>query len=160
MKAQIERALLDNYEKYYRVAYSYVRNEQDALDVVQDSAYKAIKNWRKVKEPQYIDTWIYRIVTNTALNLLKKQKNISSYEENLPFLPQEQEPFSHRDEVLSLLDHLDETERTILILRFFEELKIDQIARIIQENPNTTKSRLYRALQKLRKYIDTSHLAY
>lgn len=160
MKAQIEQALLDNYEKYYRVAYSYVKNEQDALDVVQDSAYKAIKNWRKVKEPQYIETWIYRIVTNTALNLLKKQKHISSYEENLSSVPQKQDTFSQKYEVLALLDHLEETERTILILRFFEELKIDQIARIIHENPNTTKSKLYRALQKLKKQVDTTNLAY
>lgn len=160
MKAQIEQALLDNYEKYYRVAYSYVKNEQDALDVVQESAYKAIKNWRKVKKPEYIETWIYRIVTNTALNLLKKQKQVSSYEENLSQAPQEPGLSSSQNEVLSLLDTLEETERTILILRFFEELKIDQIAQIIHENPNTTKSKLYRALEKLKKQIDTCHFAY
>ena len=38
----VERALTEGYEKYYRLAYSYVHNEADALDIVQEAAYKAI----------------------------------------------------------------------------------------------------------------------
>ncbi|MEI3526183.1 MAG: sigma factor [Eubacteriales bacterium] len=47
---------MDNYEAMYRLAYSYVRNEEDALDIVQESVYKAIKNAGKVQQEAYIRT--------------------------------------------------------------------------------------------------------
>ena len=52
--ADTERILTDNYEKYYRLAYSYMRNEDDALDVVQESAYRAIRDCGKVKNKMCI----------------------------------------------------------------------------------------------------------
>ena len=60
----VERALTEGYEKYYRLAYSYVHNEADALDIVQEAAYKAILKSDSLKEPQYVETWVYRIVIN------------------------------------------------------------------------------------------------
>ena len=48
------------------------------------------------------------------------------------------------------LDHLPEKYRTVIILRFFEDLKIEEIAEILNENTNTIKTRLYKALEKLR----------
>ena len=62
----MERALTEGYEKYYRLAYSYVHNEADALDIVQEAAYKAILKSDSLKEPQYVETWVYRIVINEA----------------------------------------------------------------------------------------------
>lgn len=53
----VERALTEGYEKYYRLAYSYVHNEADALDIVQEAAYKAILKSDSLKEPQYVETW-------------------------------------------------------------------------------------------------------
>ena len=71
---QIQEELTTNYEKYYRLAYSYVKNEADAMDIVQEGAYKAILNSSQVKEKSYIGTWIYRIIINEALNYIKKFK--------------------------------------------------------------------------------------
>ena len=61
-------------ENYYRLAYSYVKNEADAMDIVQEGAYKAILNSSQVREKSYIGTWIYRIIINEALNYIKKFK--------------------------------------------------------------------------------------
>lgn len=52
----IEAQLIADYKKLYRLAYSYVHNENDALDIVQESAYKAIKNSHSLKNPQYVGT--------------------------------------------------------------------------------------------------------
>ena len=79
---ETEKILLENYEKYYRLAYSYVKTEHDALDVVQESAYKAIRDCGKVRERKYIGTWIYRIVVNTALDLLRRQGREVSLDES------------------------------------------------------------------------------
>lgn len=71
----VEQEILASYEQLYRLAITYVKNEQDAMDVVQESAYKAMKNAGQVKEETYIKTWLWRIVINTSLDMCKKQKS-------------------------------------------------------------------------------------
>ena len=73
----IEDVLTENYRQLYRLAYGYVRNEEDALDIVQESAYKAIREADKLKTPAFAKTWIYRIVTNECLRLLNGRDGIS-----------------------------------------------------------------------------------
>ncbi len=146
-EAAIEQLLLDNYETYYRLAYSYVRQEQDALDIVQESAYKAIKDCQKVKNPQYLSTWLYRIVINTALDLIRKRKK----EELSDTMPEAVWEDRYGDVDLKyMLEQLDEKSRTVVILRYFEDMKLEEIAKILDENLNTVKARLYRTLKKLR----------
>ena len=72
----VERALTEGYEKYYRLAYSYVHNEADALDIVQEAAYKAILKSDSLKEPQYVETWVYRIVINEACSFHRTRRSI------------------------------------------------------------------------------------
>ncbi len=55
----VEDLLLANYNQYFRLAYSYVHNEDDAGDIVQNTAYKAIKNSSQLKETQYASTWLF-----------------------------------------------------------------------------------------------------
>ena len=49
----VEQEILASYDKLYRLAFSYVKNEQDAMDVVQESVYKAMKNASQIKEKKY-----------------------------------------------------------------------------------------------------------
>lgn len=152
--ADTERILTDNYEKYYRLAYSYMRNEDDALDVVQESAYRAIRDCGKVKNKDYLSTWIYRIVVNTALDMLRRKKKETTTEE-LPEIPVEDQ---YRDlELRTVLNQLDDKSRTIILLRYFEDLKLEDIADIVGDNLNTVKARLYRSLKKLRLNLEAEH---
>ena len=77
----VENILYEKYNSYYRMAMSYVHNESDAMDIVQEGAYKAIKNSNSLKEPAFAGTWIYRIMLNEVYRFLKKNKGISSLEE-------------------------------------------------------------------------------
>lgn len=146
---KIQQVLLECYEKYYRLAYSYMGNQEDALDVVQESAYKAIRDSKKVENENYISTWIYRIVVNTAIDMLRKRKKegintqIEDYE-----MPVE-DTYSDPDLAVAL-NRLKAEERLVITLRYFEELSLEEISDIAGEPLNTIKSRLYRALKKLR----------
>ncbi len=148
-----EQILIDNYEKYYRLAYSYTRTQEDALDVVQESAYKAIRDCNKVENPNYISTWIYRIVVNTSIDLLRKrQKNesiVGKLDEDVSY----EDSYSNPD-LKAALEQLDESEKTVIVLRYFEDLKLDDIARITDSNLNTVKARLYRGLKKLKDKME------
>ena len=146
---KIQQVLLECYEKYYRLAYSYMGNQEDALDVVQESAYKAIRDSKKVENENYISTWIYRIVVNTAIDMLRKRKKegintqIEDYE-----MPVE-DTYSDPDLAVAL-NRLKAEEQLVITLRYFEELSLEEISDIAGEPLSTIKSRLYRALKKLR----------
>lgn len=149
IEAEVERLLLQDYQKYYRLAYSYVGNEADALDIVQESAYKAMKDSRKVREPDYIGTWLHRIVMNTALDLLRKRKkeNVTLADEavEIPYMDE-----YHDLDLMDVLKRLGERDRTVIVLRYFEDMKIEDVARVTGDNLNTVKTRIYRALKRLR----------
>ena len=72
LQKRVEEQVLDSYEAMYRLAYTYVRNEEDALDIVQESVYKAIKYSGRVRQEAHIRTWLWRIVMNTAVDFIRK----------------------------------------------------------------------------------------
>ena len=116
-EALVHECLIKNYEKYYRMAYSYVFCEQDAMDIVQEGAYRAILKSDLLKQPEYVDTWICKIVINEALRFLKKNKLTSVDMESLP--EQGQEDQVEDIDLQRALDKLDEQERAIVVLRYF-----------------------------------------
>lgn len=151
VEMETERVLLENYDKYYRLAYSYMKSEQDALDVVQESAYKAIRDCGQVKEQRYIGTWLYRIVVNTALDALRRRGREVALEE---WQENSWQPSYAGLELWEILDRLGEKERTVVVLRYFHDLKLEDIAGILGENVNTVKARLYRTLKKMRMELE------
>lgn len=154
LEEQIAAHALQYKDNYYRLAYSYVRNAEDALDIVQEAVYKAMLSVRSLKHPQYLRTWFYRIVVNTSLDFLRRHKKteLVGAEALAGLDPGRNDTYTDFD-LRQALDALPEQYRTVVVLRFFDDLKIEEIAEILDENPNTVKSRLYTALDKLRQNL-------
>lgn len=149
--AQTEKMLIDQYERFYRLAYSYVHNEADALDVVQESACKAIIQCKNLKDTEKLLPWLCRIVVNTSLDLLRSQIKEQPAEE----LPETVTEDKYQEfDLKEALNHLEPENRTIITLRYFEDMKLEDIALVVDENVNTVKARLYRSLKKLRIQLD------
>ena len=151
-EALVHECLIAHYEKYYRIAYSYVFQEQDAMDIVQEGAYRAILKSDSLKNPAYVDTWICRIMMNEAVRFLEKYRGRTA--------PMEEVPEEGREDGIEDLDlqqallKLNEEERRIVVLRYFEEEKLETIAAAMGLKVNTVKSRLYRAVEKLKTYME------
>ena len=150
----VENFIVENQEAYYRLAYSYVRNKENALDIVQDAIVKALHSIDRLKEQSYLKTWFYRIVVNTSIDYIRKHQRVSVMDGDILalHLPQLEDEVTDLD-LLDAIDQLPTKYKTIIILRFFEDLKIDEIAEITGDNVNTIKTRLYAALKKLRLEI-------
>ena len=71
-KELIEQIILEKYNQYFRLAYSYVHNDADACDIVQNGAYKAIKNSHTLHKPEFAETWLYRIMLNEIFRYAKQ----------------------------------------------------------------------------------------
>jgi RNA polymerase sigma-70 factor (ECF subfamily) len=154
-KKTIEMQIADYVMKYqdshYRLAYSIVKNSYDAQDVVQESITKAFSSKKSLKEPDYIKTWFYRIEVNTALDFLRKRnKTVPSDEDMLAGQDSGEYDEYQNFDLQKALDELPVNYRSVVILRYFEDLKIEEVAEVLNENVNTVKTRLYKALQKLR----------
>ena len=154
-KSLIEQIILEKYNQYYRLAYSYVHNEADASDIVQNGAYKAIRNSHTLNKPEYAETWIYRIMLNECFRYLKQPQFLSYeaiQEENGIEVGYTEDTYANVD-LQRAMDALPEKDKAIVILKYFEDKKLEEIAEILDENVNTIKSRLYRGMKKLREAL-------
>ena len=145
----IEQMLLKNYDKYYRLAKSYTHSSDDAFDIVQNGACRAIVSGKKLKNEAFVETWLYRIMLNEIFRFCKANQNIL-------IVPQDMAPETgHEDtyenfDLQVALDRLEPKDKSVVILKFFEDMKISEIAQVLTEKESTVKSRLYRSLDKLR----------
>lgn len=149
-EAVVQEALLSDYGKFYRLAYSYVHNEADAMDIVQEGAYKAILKSDSLKEPACVKTWLYRIMINEAITFLKNRKETTDVEEIFA----SKEDIYEDIDLRRAIDSLEPKDKAIVVLRFFEDKDLKEIADILNENLSTVKSRLYRVMGKLRLKLE------
>ncbi len=153
-RAVVEQIILERYNQFYRLAYSYVHNEADAYDIVQNGAYKALRGSHTLKTPEYAGTWVYRIMLNECYSCLQQRKyGFSSCEELQEETGNEvggrEDTYADVD-LQRALDGLPPQDKAIVLLKYFEDKTLEEIAEILDENVNTVKSRLYRSLKKLR----------
>lgn len=151
LQQQVEAEILASYPSLFRLAYTYMRNADDAMDVVQESVCKAISRYDGIRNEQAIRSWLCRIVVNTAMDQLRRRKREITVEQ----MPESgyEDTYSNLD-LQRLLNGLNDRERTIVVLRFFEDMRLQDIAEITGENPNTVKTTLYRCLKKMRIQLE------
>ena len=150
----------ENQEKLYRIAYTYTKNQEKALDVVQEAITKSLENINKLRHEEYVKTWFYRILLNEAIKASKNDKTFVDYdsvEKELHINSHENEKKKKID-IYETIQKLNEKLKTVIILRFFENLKIEEIAYITKTNSNTVKSRLYKGMEEIKKEIERRSL--
>ncbi|WP_409296941.1 sigma-70 family RNA polymerase sigma factor [Peribacillus sp. SCS-26] len=157
------KAFLKLFQQYeediYRMAYVYVKNEEDALDVLQEVAYRSFNKIGTLKNPEYFKTWLIRIAITCSIDLVNKNKKVvqlkPEYEE---FIGLEEEDVSLSITLQELLERLNEDEKSMVYLRFYEGYSFKEIASLAGVPLGTAKSVLYRALGKLRKQFKEADL--
>lgn len=142
----------DHQEYFYRIAFRYVKNQDQALDIVQEAIVKALQKRYTLRNIEFLKTWFYRILVNECFTTMKKSKKLlflGSYQDFENSL-QTRDQYHEEDDLYQAMDLLDPTLKMIVILRFFEDMKLEEIAKITKTNVSTVKSRLYKALKLLK----------
>ncbi|MDR7074397.1 sigma-70 family RNA polymerase sigma factor [Fictibacillus barbaricus] len=136
----------------YKTALSYLRNEEEALEAVQDVTYRTYKSIRKLKEPAFFKTWLIRIMINYCNDQLKKKKRLVLNDEllDVQVVSENYSEMELKDAMLGL----DERSREILTLKYFNDLKITDIAHCMQCPEGTVKTWLNKALKSLRSKLE------
>ncbi|CAJ1004671.1 sigma-70 family RNA polymerase sigma factor [Brevibacillus aydinogluensis] len=145
-------ALFQQYEEMvYRIAFVYVKNQDDALDIVQEVAYRSFKSIKTLREPRYFKTWLTKITISCSINVLQKRRKV------IQMKPEQLDDVRSMDEDLPLsitlkdvLEKLDVNEKSVILLRFYQDYTIKEIAQVLELPLGTIKTILYRSLGKLR----------
>ena len=146
---QLTTFLVEEQARFYRLAYSYLHNREEALDAVQSAVCKTLEKQDGLKSPDAMRAWFYRILVNVCMDMLRHRKRVvlvpdemldGSYEDPLPA----------DDDLARRVDALPSEVQTVIKLRFYEELPLKEIGEITGSNLSTVKSRLYTGLKKLR----------
>ena len=151
--------ILENQDRFYRVAYSYTRHQEDALDAVQSAVCKALEAHENIKNADAIRTWFYKILINECLTVLKKRGKVVLTADTV-----EQEEvyyekgYEQGGDIEQELEKLEMDIQVIIKLRFFEEMSLKEISSITGFNLNTVKTKLYRGLKLLKENIQEADL--
>lgn len=138
-----------NSNAMYKVAWAILKNNEDVADAVQDTILACYEKLHTLREPEYFKSWMTRILLNHCYQIRKRYKmldmnaeipEISVYDNSLAEL-----------EFKEILKDLDEKYRVVLVLYYVEELKISEIAEVLEMNENTVKTRLARAKEQVKK---------
>lgn len=160
--------LFKMYERYlYKLCYSYVQNEQDALDLIQEIYIKVFKNISMFDIKMPFHPWIRTIAVNTCLNF-KRSCRYDSVSLNLEDINgktlKDELPAKHNTEesvlnnelgqiIKESLKYLKPKYRMVLILRYYEELSYEEIAAELEEPLGTVKTDIYRAKNLLKERL-------
>ena len=155
------RVLVERYShSLFRLAFRMTGNESDAEDVVQESFLRAWRHLSNYDGRASFSTWVFRIATNCALDVLRTRKR-KGQGEDLELFPhlESGSPGPYREaqggevqrRLSGALAALSAQERTAFVLRHHEELSIDEISVTLGVSREATKHSVFRAVQKLRR---------
>lgn len=143
-------------DKLYKTAILYVRNKEDALDVIQETVYKAFVSINQLNNPEYFSTWLIRILIHTSYQLLnKKNKTILSGDALIhTILETNHQSVKIEIDLPYALSTLDNSYQTAIILFYYHDLSIKSIAEAMEKPEGTVKTYLRRAKIELKKVIE------
>ena len=136
----------------YRVAYGYVQNPEDTKDIVQEAVCKAYVGKKRLKDPGKFYPWFFRILANTAVSFLHQSSRTASIGlEELDLSRLDEEHWNDALSVKESLKQLNGQARTVIVLKFYEDMTFSEIAQILKKPEATVKSMYYRGLKFLKE---------
>lgn len=143
------------YEKsMYSLAFSIVKNNADAAEVISESILRAYKNIQTLKKADSFKPWILRIIHNTAVEMIRKNSKIIPIDElNNAVQESNENEIATNLTLKSAVEQLRQPYRTIVVLFYYENLSVSKIAQITDSNAVTVKQQLSRARKMLREAL-------
>jgi RNA polymerase sigma-70 factor (TIGR02954 family) len=136
----------------YKTALAYLEKNDEAIEAIQEVTFRAYQRIHTLREASYVKTWLIRIMINYCNDQLKKNKRMVLGDE---LISMQGESVDHNGmELRDAMTGLDTRSREILILKYFHDLKIKEIADAMQRPEGTVKTWLNKALKALREKLE------
>ena len=163
-EAQAFDILVQRYQtRVTGLVYRYVQNTDTALDLVQDIFLKVYRNLTNFKGESKFSSWLFRVAANDCIDHLRKMKvrkeqSLDHYQDSGFDVADSSkdadtassyEVLDERRRVRRALSDLPDNQKTVVVMKVYQEMTFDEIADVLQEPVSTVKSRLYKALNSL-----------
>ncbi|KAA0546081.1 sigma-70 family RNA polymerase sigma factor [Bacillus sp. BGMRC 2118] len=151
-KEAFQQLVVLHSDRLYRTAFLYVGNREDALDVVQETTYKAYITIQRLRNEEYFLTWITKILIHCSYDVLRRRKKEVMTVDIELSTDKETKSEEHID-LIQALSELKEEYRSSLILFYYQDLPIVEIAKMLGVPDNTVKTYLHRGKKQLKQKL-------
>ncbi|MFH1684557.1 MAG: RNA polymerase sigma factor [Candidatus Margulisiibacteriota bacterium] len=155
-KMSFDKVYADHKETVWKLVSRYASSKHDREDLFQEVFLQIHRSLSSFRGDSSIETWIYRVTVNTAINQLKKQQRHKKIKETLSWLrvvEVEKEENEEEGEIMKPLAKLNPQQRAVLIMAEVEERKLEEISQVLNIPVGTVKSNLHRAKEIVRKEL-------
>ncbi|KEK22009.1 RNA polymerase sigma factor [Bacillus gaemokensis] len=137
--------------KLYRIAKAMLYDEADIEDAIQTTILKAYENIKKLKNEEFFQTWLIRILINYCNEMIRSHKKVTRIEESNYHMV----AFDHYEDIdlHNAIQSLNEELRAVTVLYYYEDMNQENIATLLEIQKGTVKSRLSRAREQLQKLL-------
>ena len=134
-------------------ALRYLEQETEALDVVQETWISVIKRLKKLQNPSLFVSWLFRILTNKCIDRIRKKQAEKKLMKNANIKSETSKNSNDSDYLNQAIQKLPDEQKTLITLLFGQGLQVGQIAAMLSIAEGTVKSRLHRAIARLREIL-------
>ena len=149
---EFSRRIRENQDRLYRITCGLLREPQDRMDAVQDAIFKAWCNLPRLRNEDYFDTWIIRILINECHNRHRMHARFAPLES----APEPSESFQGNSLLRDAIYALPQKLRLPIILHYMEGYRTDEIAQMLRLPGGTVRSRLRRARTMLKTMLEST----
>ena len=145
-------------KELYNIAYGYTRNRDDSIDIMQNAYVVLLESNKKFESNEHIKYFLIRVTVNESLDLLKsasKKRVIKNNDVvvNFPETKKEELPY----DLSEIVNTLPEKYKTILILHYYDDMKIKDISNVLKISESAVKKRLERARNLIKEIIERNY---
>jgi len=137
--------------RLYRIASAIVKKKEDIVDAMQETIIKAYESLSRLREATFFETWIIRILINECNAILRKKQRVIPFAEIRPSAVTSKA--YEAVDIHQLVDQLDEEKRQLIILHYFQDIPLKQVADIMNISEGTAKTRLHRTRKLLSHWL-------
>lgn len=147
-------------EHVYKTIYSFIGNEENSIEVFDNVIFKSYTNLHKINHPEYFKTWVIRIAINESKNFLSKNSKVIHIDdyisENESFNTLDNSNIDNKIDFENALNKLNIDFKSILIMKFYMDFTLEEIANTMQKPTSTIKTWYYKALSNLKENLNAS----
>lgn len=148
------------FDRLYKEAYLRCKHEEDAKEIVQETIYKAYKNVKSLKEPKYFKTWLSKILINVSNDYMRENGMVELEHDENDYVKK-----VHNDnqveikiDLYNAMDELEDKYKDVIILRYIEDLKIEDISKILERPVNTIKTHIRKAIKDMKNLLKEDYI--
>ncbi|WP_243139993.1 sigma-70 family RNA polymerase sigma factor [Romboutsia faecis] len=148
--------LIDMYsDRLYREAYLKCKHEDDAKEIIHETIYKAYRSIGTLREPKYFKTWISRILINVSNDYISKVGMVDLQHAEEAFIKEAiiDDKIEIKIDLFNAIDELEDKYKDAIILRYIEDLKIEEVSKILDRPINTIKTHLRKAIRDMKNLL-------